>query len=100
MAQDSGVIEVPSRQERETKGMEQAAKRLGITDMNRFPEELMQLLNQRSFLGVAKELGVSKATLGYWLSKLGIEVCRVAVLKAQHRIVIVPRDAKVKIVER
>ena len=35
-------------------------------------------INATGMSGCAEELGVSKATLGYWCLKLGIEVRRVA----------------------
>jgi len=39
---------------------------------------LPQLVNEKGLTAAAEELGVSKATLGYWLLKLGITVRRVA----------------------
>ena len=39
---------------------------------------LPDMVNEIGLSGTAKELGVSKATLGYWLLKLGITVKRVA----------------------
>ena len=44
------------------------------------PLELLQpqIVNQIGLSSTAEELGVSKATLGYWLLKLGINVRRVA----------------------
>jgi hypothetical protein len=49
---------------------------------NRFHRPLERLLpemvNERGLSYTALELGVSKATLGYWLLKLGISVRRVA----------------------
>ncbi len=39
---------------------------------------LPEMVNQLGLSGTADELGVSKATLGYWLLKLGINVRRVA----------------------
>lgn len=42
-------------------------------------ELLTEKINEQSLSATADELGVSKATLGYWLLKLGINVRRVAV---------------------
>ena len=39
---------------------------------------LPEKVNEVGLSGTAEELGVSKATLGYWLLKLGINVRRVA----------------------
>lgn len=39
---------------------------------------LPELVNEKGLSATAEELGVSKATLGYWLLKLGISVRRVA----------------------
>ena len=39
---------------------------------------LPELVNEKGLSATAEELGVSKATLGYWLLKLGIQVRRVA----------------------
>ena len=39
---------------------------------------LPEMVNERGLSETAEELGVSKATLGYWLLKLGISVRRVA----------------------
>ena len=39
---------------------------------------LPEMVNQNGLTATAQELGVSKATLGYWLLKLGINVRRVA----------------------
>jgi hypothetical protein len=39
---------------------------------------LPELVNEKGLSVTAEELGVSKATLGYWLLKLGISVRRVA----------------------
>lgn len=39
---------------------------------------LPELVNEKGLSATAMELGVSKATLGYWLLKLGINVRRVA----------------------
>lgn len=39
---------------------------------------LPQMITERGLTATAEELGVSKATLGYWLLKLGINVKRVA----------------------
>ena len=39
---------------------------------------LPEMVNEKGLSVTANELGVSKATLGYWLLKLGINVRRVA----------------------
>lgn len=39
---------------------------------------LPELVNEMGLSATAQEIGVSKATLGYWLLKLGINVRRVA----------------------
>jgi len=39
---------------------------------------LPEMVNEKGLSETAQELGVSKATLGYWLLKLGINVRRVA----------------------
>lgn len=40
---------------------------------------LPELVNDRGLTATADILGVSKATLGYWMLKMGINVHRVAV---------------------
>ncbi len=39
---------------------------------------LPEMVNEKGLSETADDLGVSKATLGYWLLKLGINVRRVA----------------------
>ena len=39
---------------------------------------LPEMVNEKGLSSTADDLGVSKATLGYWLLKLGINVRRVA----------------------
>ena len=47
---------------------------------DRLLEELLpERVNDIGLSATAEELGVSKATLGYWLLKLGISVRRIAV---------------------
>ena len=41
-------------------------------------DKLPQMINDAGLTETAKKLGVSKATLGYWLLKFGITVHRVA----------------------
>ncbi len=49
-------------------------------DNGRPLEELLpERVNDIGLSATAEELGVSKATLGYWLLKLGISVRRIAV---------------------
>lgn len=39
---------------------------------------LPEMINEKGLTATAEELGIGKATLGYWLLKLGINVRRVA----------------------
>ena len=39
---------------------------------------LPEMVNEKGLTGTAAEFGVNKATVGYWLLKLGIQVRRVA----------------------
>ncbi len=49
------------------------------TEQQRPLERLLpEMVNEIGLSATAEELGVSKATLGYWLLKLGINVRRVA----------------------
>jgi len=59
---------------RKTKLMQQ------VEDRYQRPLErlLPEMVNEKGLSYTALELGVSKATLGYWLLKLGINVRRVA----------------------
>ena len=57
-----------------TKKMIQAERKLRRPLERALPE----MLNEVGLTGAAKRLGVSKATLSYWLLKLGIEIRRVA----------------------
>ena len=56
-----------------------------IEETHRQPLEslLCSGINAMGMSGCAEELGVSKATLGYWCLKLGIEVKRVALLPGE-----------------
>lgn len=48
-------------------------------DHQRSLERLLpEMVNEKGLSDTASELGVSKATVGYWLLKLGINVRRVA----------------------
>ncbi len=51
-----------------------------VEDSHQRPLEklLPEMVNEKGLSMTADELGVSKATLGYWLLKLGINVRRVA----------------------
>ncbi len=51
-----------------------------VEDNHQRPLErlLPEMVNEYGLSVTAQELGVSKATLGYWLLKLGINVRRVA----------------------
>ena len=46
---------------------------------------LPEMLNEVGLTGAAKRLGVSKATLSYWLLKLGIEIRRVALAPGEEK---------------
>ena len=45
---------------------------------------LPPLVTENGLSATAEELGVSKATLGYWLLKLGINVRRVALAPGEY----------------
>ena len=45
---------------------------------------LPEMVNEKGLSSTAEELGVSKATLGYWLLKLGISVRRVALAPGRN----------------
>ena len=51
-----------------------------VEEQHRQPLErlLPEMINEQGHSATAQALGVSKATLGYWLLKLGINVRRVA----------------------
>lgn len=51
-----------------------------------------EMMNTKNLTETARELGVSKATLGFWLLKLGINVRRVAL--AQGDYLEIKRDMK------
>ena len=59
---------------RKTKLMQRVEKEFSRPLENLLPEKV----NEIGLSATAEELGVSKATLGYWLLKLGINVRRVA----------------------
>ena len=59
---------------RKTKLMQRGEKEFSRPLERLLPEKV----NEVGLSGTAEELGVSKATLGYWLLKLGINVRRVA----------------------
>ena len=51
---------------------------------------LPEMVNEKGLTGTAAEFGVSKATIGYWLLKLGIQYRRVAlapdeILEIKHQ---------------
>ena len=45
---------------------------------------LTEIVNDVGLTGAAKRLGVSKATLSYWLLKLGIKIERVALAPGEE----------------
>ena len=45
---------------------------------------LPEMVNEVGLTGPAKRIGVSKATLSYWLLKLGIEIRRVALAPGEE----------------
>ena len=45
---------------------------------------LPEIVNDVGLTGAAKRLGVSKATLSYWLLKLDIEIRRVALARGEE----------------
>lgn len=60
---------------RKTKLMERVERAHNNQPLERL---LPQMINDQGLTATATTLGVSKATLGYWLLKLGINVHRVA----------------------
>ena len=60
---------------RESKLMRSVRSRLGQP----LEQALPPLINEKGITVAAEDLGISKATLGYWLLKMGITVHRVAV---------------------
>ena len=61
-------------------------KMLGAEKKLRRPLEraLPEMVNEHGLTGAAKRIGVSKATLSYWLLKLDIEIRRVALAKGEE----------------
>ena len=57
-----------------TRRMIEAEEKIGVP----LERALPQMRTELGLVGAADRLGVSKATLGYWLLKLGIEVRTVA----------------------
>ncbi|MEC9286803.1 MAG: hypothetical protein VX632_00290 [Chloroflexota bacterium] len=66
---------------RKTKLMQRVEKEFSRPLERLLPEKV----NEGGLSGTAEELGVSKATLGYWLLKLGINVRRVALAPGETR---------------
>ena len=52
---------------------------------------LPQMINEHGVKETGRQLGVSTATVGYWMLKMGIEIRRIAV--APEEAVIVTRSA-------
>jgi len=63
-----------------TKKMLDAEKKLRRSLERALPE----MVNEYGLTGAAKRVGVSKATLSYWLLKLDIEIRRVALAKGEE----------------
>ena len=63
-----------------TKKMVQAERKLRRPLERALPE----MINEAGLTGAAKRLGVSKATLSYWLLKLGIQIRRVALAPGEE----------------
>ncbi|MBR91181.1 MAG: hypothetical protein CL903_00015 [Dehalococcoidia bacterium] len=63
-----------------TKKMLSAEKKLRRPLERALPE----MVNEYGLTGAAKRVGVSKATLSYWLLKLDIEIRRVALAKGEE----------------
>lgn len=53
-------------------------RRVEATLGGTFPDVLPRLITERGLSKTAEHLGISKATLGYWLLKFRIQVHRVA----------------------
>lgn len=72
--------EAPNMMRRKTKKMTAVEERF------QQPLEVMlpPLVTERGLSATADEIGVSKATLGYWLLKLGIDVQRVALAPGEY----------------
>ena len=65
---------------RKTKKMLDVEKRIRRPLEKAIPE----MLNEEGFTETAKQLKLSKATLNYWMLKLGIEVRRVALAPGEE----------------
>lgn len=48
---------------------------------------LPNMINEIGMTQAAQELGISKATIGYWMLKMGIHVERVAVMPGDQLVV-------------
>lgn len=61
-------------------GLKKTAKMLQVERRIRRPLEraLPELVNEHGLTGAARRLSVSKATLSYWMLKLGIQMRHVA----------------------
>ncbi len=66
---------------RKTKKMLEVEKRLHGRPLER---AIPEMLNEQGFTETAKLLKLSKATLNYWMLKLGIEVRRVALAPGEE----------------
>lgn len=64
---------------RVTAKMQMVMTERGIITQEAFVQHLIALVNDGGLTGAATELGISKATLGYWLLKLGIHIQRIAI---------------------
>ena len=68
---------------RKTKLMRQVEDRMGQPLERLLP----RLINDIGLTEAAQEMGVSKATIGYWMLKMGIHVERVAVMPGDQLVV-------------
>lgn len=72
---------LPAKQQvRKTRLMLQVEERYGRPLEKLLPE----MVNEKGLSATAHDLGVSKATLGYWLLKLGIQVRRIALAPGEN----------------
>lgn len=76
-----------------TTKMREVEKRLGGQQLEK---AIPELINQRGFSATAEELKLSKATLNYWMLKLGLRLIKVA-LGPGEKYVIYGADEEIEI---